>query len=137
MTQFFVKFNTKRRIRNEKENNLNVAFNKCKNNDASHEAVLREIEKKDCSDFLFVIYEPTDSTGHNSGFSFNNPRYKEAFAKADAYGFEMLEAIKARETYDSEDRLIIITADHGGINTDHGGESIQERMTFTVMNAEF
>ena len=119
------------------ENNLNVAFNKCKNDKASHEAALNEVKKADCSDFIFVIYEPTDSTGHNYGFSFNNPRYKKAFATADSYGFETIEAIKARETYETEDWLIIITSDHGGIRTDHGGESIQERMTFVVMNSEF
>ncbi len=119
------------------ENGLNVDFNKCKNDDASHEATLAEINKKDCSDFIFVIYEPTDSTGHNLGFSYNNPEYKSAFAQADAYGFEDLQAIKNRETYDTEDWLIIITSDHGGIGTGHGGESIQERMTFTVMNEDF
>ena len=48
-----------------------------------------------------------------------------------------IEAIKARETYDTEDWLIIITSDHGGIGTDHGSASIQERMTFIVANKEF
>ena len=116
------------------KNNLNVAFNKCKNDKASHEAALSEVKKADCSDFIFVIYEPTDSTGHSYGFTFNNPRYKEAFTTADSYAFETIEAIKARETYDTEDWLIIITSDHGGIGTGHGGPSIQERMTFIVMN---
>lgn len=119
------------------ENNLNVAFNKCDNDKASHEAALNEINKADCSDFIFVIYEPTDSTGHNYGFSFNNPGYKDAFKTADGYGYEDIEAIKARENYENEDWLIIITSDHGGIKTKHGDESIQERMTFTVMNADF
>lgn len=119
------------------ENGLDVAFNKCANNEASFKATLAEIGDKDCADFIFVIYEPTDSVGHNFGFSFNNPRYKKAFAKADSYGFETLQAIKERETYNSEDWLVIITSDHGGIGTGHGGESIQERMTFIVMNAQF
>ena len=116
------------------EHALPVTFNKCKNDEASHEAVLEEIKDEACSDFIFVIYEPTDSTGHGRGFSFNNPEYKEAFLQADAYGYETIEAIKARETYDTEDWLIIVTSDHGGIGTNHGKESIQERMTFAVMN---
>ncbi len=119
------------------ENSLDVNFNKCKNDKASFEATLEEIGQQDCADFIFVIYEPTDATGHSLGFSFNNPKYKKAFITADAYGFETLNAIKARETYEQEDWLIIITADHGGIGTGHGGASLQERMTFTVMNAEF
>ncbi len=118
------------------ENNLNVAFNRLKNDEASHEFTLNEVNKKDCADFIFVIYEPTDSTGHNYGFTINNPRYREAFQTADQYGFETLEAIKQRETYETEDWLIIITSDHGGIGTDHGGASIQERMTFIVANKE-
>ena len=118
-------------------NNLNVAFNKCENDAASHEAVLQEVEKADCSDFIFVIYEPTDSVGHNKGFTFNNPKYKEAFLQCEAYGYETLSAIKDRDTYESEDWLVIVTSDHGGLKLGHGKESIQERMTFAVMNKEF
>lgn len=119
------------------ENNLNVAFNKCEDDEASHSFTLQEVSKEDCADFIFVIYEPTDSTGHGKGFSYNNPEYQEAFIKSDAYGYETLSAIKARESYETEDWLIIVTSDHGGIKTNHGDESVQERMTFAVMNTEF
>lgn len=119
------------------ENKLNVSFNRCKNDAASHEFTLNEVKKADCADFIFVIYEPTDSTGHDLGFTINNPKYKEAFKTADQYGFETIEAIKARATYDTEDWLIIITSDHGGFGTGHGDASIQERMTFIVANKEF
>ena len=119
------------------KNSLNVSFNRLKNDEASHEYTLNEVSKKDCADFIFVIYEPTDSTGHNYGFTINNPRYKEAFNTADQYGFETINAIKQRATYGTEDWLIIITSDHGGIGTDHGGASIQERMTFIITNKEF
>lgn len=115
------------------KNDLAVSFNKCKNDKASLDFTLEEIEKENCADFLFVIYEQTDSAGHSFGFSYNNPRYKEAFIEIDSYGYETLKAIRERETYDSEDWLVIVTSDHGGINTDHGGDSIQERMTFAVI----
>ena len=46
---------------------------------------------------------------------------------------ESINAIKARPTYETEDWLIIITSDHGGIKRNHGKESIQERMTFAVV----
>ena len=114
---------------------LNVNFNKCENDEASHVATLAEVSSANCADFTFVIYEPTDSTGHNKGFSFNNPKYKEAFRQADEYGYETIQAIKNRSTYATEDWLIIITSDHGGIKTKHGGPSIHERMTFIVTNA--
>lgn len=118
------------------ENNLGVTFNHCKNNDASHEFVLGEVHKEDCPDFLFVIYEHTDSTGHSYGFTHNNPGYRDAFIESDKCAYETIKAIEARENYDTEDWLIIITSDHGGIGTEHGGASVQERMTFVVMNKE-
>lgn len=116
---------------------LPVTFNKCKDNDESHKAVMAEIADEACSDFLFVIYEHTDSEGHSYGFTINNPGYKEAFVESDACAYEAIKAIEARETFDTEDWLIIITSDHGGIGTGHGHESIQERMTFVVMNKEW
>lgn len=115
------------------DNNLPVNFTLSGGDDDSHKIALEEIGKADCSDFIFVIYEPTDGTGHGNGFSFNNPKYKEAFKTEDAYALEAINAIKARETYETEDWLIIITADHGGIGKGHGGDSIQERMTFSVV----
>ena len=116
---------------------LPVTFNKCKDNEASHEAVMAEIDDEACADFLFVIYEHTDSMGHNYGFTINNPGYKEAFVESDVCGYEVIKAIESRETYENEDWLIIITSDHGGIDTGHGEASIQERMTFVVMNKEW
>ena len=116
---------------------LPVTFTKCKNDNASHKEVLAEIADEACSDFLFVIYEQTDSEGHGFGFSINNPGYKKAFKEADAFGYETIKAIEARETYGTEDWLIIVTSDHGGKGTGHGHESIQERMTFAVMNKEW
>ncbi len=119
------------------QNGLGVTFNHCKNNDASHEFVLEEVGKAECPDFLFVIYEHTDSEGHSYGFTINNPDYKKAFTQSDACGYEVIKAIEDRETYATEDWLIIVTSDHGGKGTGHGKESIQERMTFAVMNKEW
>ena len=119
------------------DHGLPVSFNKCDDDAATHQAVLAEINDEACADFIFAIYEPTDSVGHNKGFTFNNPEYKDAFLNADAYGYEAIEAIKERETYETEDWLIIVTSDHGGKGTGHGKASIQERMTFVVMNKEW
>ncbi len=119
------------------ENNIDIDFNLCKNDEKTHMATMAEVKSAECADFVFAIYENTDSSGHNYGFTFNNPTYKEGFRQEDAYAFEVIKTIEARETYESEDWLIIVTSDHGGIGTDHGGESIQERMTFVVMNKEW
>ena len=119
------------------ENNIDVEFELRKNKEDIHTGAMEEITSEDCADFVFIVYEDTDSAGHDSGFSYNNPVYKDAFKTEDAYGYEVIKAIEARETYDTEDWLIIVTSDHGGVGTGHGGPSIQERMTFVVMNKEF
>ena len=119
------------------ENNIDIDFNLRKNKSDIHTGAMEEVTREDCADFVFVIYENTDSAGHDFGFSYNNPIYKNAFNKKDAYGYELIKAIEERETYDSEDWLIIVTSDHGGFGTGHGHASIQERMTFVVMNQEW
>ena len=119
------------------ENNIDIDFNLRKNKTDIHTGAIEEVTSADCADFVFIIYENTDSAGHNFGFSFNNPVYKNEFNKEDNYGYEVIKAIEARETYDTEDWLIIVTSDHGGIDTGHGGPSIQERMTFVVMNKDW
>ena len=119
------------------ENGIDVDFELCKTDSDSHLQAMNEITGEDCADFLFVIYECTDSAGHGSGFSYNNPEYKSAFLKEDAYAYDVIKAIESRETYGTEDWLIIITSDHGGFGTGHGGASVQERMTFVVMNKKW
>ncbi len=119
------------------ENNIDIDYNLRKNKSDIHTGAMEEITSTDCSDFVLIIYEDTDSAGHNSGFTFNNPVYKDGFRTEDAYGYEVIKAIEARETYETEDWLIIVTSDHGGIGTGHGGPSIQERMNFVVMNKEW
>ena len=119
------------------ENNLNVEFELRKGKKDIHTGAMEEIASEDCSDFVFIIYEDTDSAGHDFGFSYNNPEYKKSFNTEDGYGYEVIKAIEARETYETEDWLIIVTSDHGGVETGHGGPSIQERMTFVVMNQEW
>lgn len=119
------------------ENNIDIDFSLRKNNSDVHEGAMEEITGDDCADFVLIIYENTDSAGHNFGFSFNNPKYKDGFKTEDAYGYEVIKAIEARETYETEDWLIIVTSDHGGIGTGHGGASLQERMNFVVMNKEW
>ena len=119
------------------EKKLDVEFALRKDNADVHIGAMEEIESEACSDFVFIIYEDTDSAGHDYGFTYNNPKYKDAFKTEDAYGYEVIKAIEARATYDTEDWLIIVTSDHGGVRTGHGNKSIQERMTFVVMNKEW
>lgn len=119
------------------ENGINVAFNICAEDTASARTVIKDLKQDDCSDFIFAIYEGTDHAGHTFGFSTNNPIYKAGFILNDILAYRTIEAIENRDTYETEDWLIIITSDHGGFGTDHGGPTIQERMVFILANKEF
>ena len=116
------------------ENALNVSFSLCNSDTNSANTVIKNLKEENCSDFIFAIYEGTDHDGHAFGFTTNNPIYKVGFRINDVLCYRTLNAIEDRETYESEDWLIIITSDHGGFGTGHGGPSIQERMTFIVTN---
>ncbi|MCR4563227.1 MAG: alkaline phosphatase family protein [Clostridiales bacterium] len=118
------------------ENKINSVFLRAENDDGTKANVLADINKADCSDFIFLTLEYTDHNGHATGFSLDNPNYTNGFYSADETGLEFIEAIKSRKTYENEDWLILITTDHGGIRRNHGGPSVQERTTFIVSNKE-
>lgn len=118
------------------EKGLNVNMLKAGDDDGTKKNVLDDVTKADCSDFIFSIFEYCDHTGHDSGFCMNNPEIVKAFADQEETAAEVINAVKARETYDEEDWLIIITSDHGGYNSWHGGPTMQERYTFIVANKE-
>lgn len=118
------------------EKGLNVNMLKADDDNGTKKNVLDDVTKADCSDFIFSIFEYCDHTGHDSGFCMNNPEIVKAFADQEETAAEVINAVKARETYDEEDWLIIITSDHGGYNSWHGGPTMQERYTFIVANKE-
>ena len=114
------------------EKGLDVTFSDADDDIGTVENTLKDIRSLNCSDFIFTILEHTDHAGHGTGFDLDNPDYSDAFAASEKDAMEMINAIESRFTYPVEDWLIIITSDHGGFNTGHGGFTIQERMTFYV-----
>ncbi len=119
------------------EKNLNVSFNCCSGDTESANTVIKDLKNEDCSDFIFAIYEGTDHAGHKFGFSSNNPIYRAGFRLNEILAYRTLNAIESRDTYETEDWLIIITSDHGGFGTNHGGPTVQERMVFIISNKKF
>ncbi len=116
------------------ENGLAVSFKECATNVLCGAETVDQLSEADCPDFTIAIYEGTDGAGHTFGFSYDNPCYKAGFELNEKLAYSAIEAIEGRETYESEDWLIIITSDHGGFGTGHGGPSIQERMIFVAAN---
>lgn len=85
-------------------------------------------------DVIFFTLEFTDHAGHETGFGNQNEDYIKACNDADAYGYDIINSIENRSTYDNEDWLIIISTDHGGTHKQHGGQTPFERMTWLATN---
>lgn len=117
-----------------KDNNLNVSFVRSKNDKGTADTIKADVSKPDCTDFIFSTFEYCDHAGHQTGFY--NARYNNGFKKADATAEDIIRTIYARDTYETEDWLIVITSDHGGIGREHGGASIQERYTPIIVSKD-
>lgn len=114
------------------EKGLNVKFVLDNSDEEFCKDVIDDIKSPNCTDYIFAIIEHTDHCGHESGFSTKNQKYVNAYKSCEADGRAIIDAIESRETFNTEDWLIIITSDHGGFKKGHGAYTIQERMTFII-----
>lgn len=85
-------------------------------------------------DVIFSHFDNMDHVGHNSGFSTTNTEYVSAIKVIDTHIGDILTALRKRPNYANEDWLIILTTDHGGVGTTHGGASYVERNSFIILN---
>lgn len=85
---------------------------------------------------LFLHYDEIDGAGHSYGFNSTVQPYIAAIEMVDLLLGPVLEALENRPTYDQEDWLILVTPDHGGIGTSHGGNNIEERLSFFIASGE-
>jgi predicted AlkP superfamily pyrophosphatase or phosphodiesterase len=92
----------------------------------TEQAAITALQNPDL-DALFVYFDAVDLTGHSSGFNPNNPNYIAAIEGVDSHIGPILNALRSRPNYASENWLILLTTDHGGIGTGHGGGSDEER----------
>lgn len=72
--------------------------------------------------FALLHMDHVDDAGHSKGHM--TPEYLQAIAKADSLIRQVLAAIEKAGI--KESTLVMIVADHGGINKGHGGESDEE-----------
>jgi predicted AlkP superfamily pyrophosphatase or phosphodiesterase len=82
-------------------------------------------------DVVFVHLDNPDAQGHGYGSSPMVPEYAQALEIIDTQIGQVLDAVRARPTYAREDWLVVVTTDHGGLETGglaaHGGQSPEER----------
>lgn len=83
-------------------------------------AVRYILEKK--PDLGVFIYDSPDHPGHEYGYG--SEGYYANLKVLDGYIGEIIAAVKEADIYD--DTIFIVTSDHGGIGTGHGGKSMME-----------
>ena len=87
-------------------------------------------------DVIFATLEYSDHAGHSIGYGNDVDEYVGASQQVDREGYKLLQAIYERDSYQEEDWLIIITTDHGGSGSDHGGQSSEEVNTWFAVNKD-
>jgi predicted AlkP superfamily pyrophosphatase or phosphodiesterase len=78
-----------------------------------------EFISRDNPTAVFVHLLHVDHVGHGHGFHPTVSQYIEAIEHADRHVGELIQAVRERESYDSEDWLILVGTDHGGKGTTH------------------
>lgn len=87
-------------------------------------------------DAFTLYFAKVDNIGHSSGFSPSNPAYMAAIHEVDSFIGRVMTTLKSRPTYASEDWLVLITTDHGGNGTSHGGNSNVERNIWWIASGK-
>ena len=88
--------------------------------DQATEAAINRLQSSD-PDVVFLYFGQVDVAGHNHGFHPSVKEYIDAILRVDAKIEKVLAAVKQRKTFEQEDWLVIVTSDHGGKGTGHGG----------------
>lgn len=101
-------------------------------NDEQVRDIVQEKLNKENPDLLVAQFTSVLTAGKGSSFSYSSAAYKEAVQQVDAYIGELKQAVEARDTYEKEDWLIIVTSNHGGTGNSYGGDSYEERNTFSL-----
>jgi len=84
-------------------------------------------------DALFVYLGNPDETSHEHGSI--GAEYRAALAGADANVGRIVGALRARDSYDDEDWLILVSTDHGRrADGGHGGDSPEEMKIFVLLH---
>ena len=128
-------------IANSIKNNISVEYTHQIDDTATYYQILKYVSKpageekipEQDPDCIFFTLEYTDHAGHSTGYK-SNDEYIQACKDDENYGYDIIKTIEARSTYDEEDWLIVISTDHGGKGTGHGGQTSMEKLTWLACN---
>jgi predicted AlkP superfamily pyrophosphatase or phosphodiesterase len=105
-------------------------------NDLEVADAMSEILENGDYDVHFVHLDDVDGAGHSSGFSPDNPDYLDVVRVTDGYVGRLTDAIAARATRSEEDWLVVVTSDHGGLGTSHGGVAPEIRAIPLIISGD-
>lgn len=131
--KYHITFTYRQEISSAKRRKLPTNYILLEDDEKTHQSVLNRINGTS-DDAIFAIYEETDKVGHIVGHYLEQEKYMQAYYNLEKYSSEIITTIKNRPTYDSEDWMIIITNDHGGVDYNHGGRTPMEYITFCAIN---
>ena len=102
--------------------NDSVSYTKyCKNIDDIERNVFKYISKD--PKFMFIHYDSVDQIGHSYGY--DTMKYDKMVEKVDLSIGRIVNSLRKLNILDNY--TIIVTSDHGGVGTGHGGNSQVER----------
>ncbi len=87
-------------------------------------------------DCLFAYYEAVDREGHATGFSPGNSNYISSIEYMDNQIGLLMQGLKTRMNYATENWLVLLVTDHGGTSVVHGGNSWAERHIWWIASGE-
>jgi len=71
-------------------------------------------------DVMFVQLDEVDGAGHRHDYKVESKKYLKAIERSDEQVGTMVSALEKRPSFQNENWLIILSADHGGSNFGHG-----------------
>lgn len=81
---------------------------------------------------MFLHYDDVDHAGHASGYGPEFEEYILALEQVDAEIGAVLQALRSRASFQTEDWLFLVGTDHGGIGTTHGADVPECRTVFLL-----
>ncbi len=76
---------------------------------------------------VFLQFDEVDGAGHSKTYGPASPGYMESIETVDRHVGTVLDAMRKRPNFAREDWLVLVVADHGGIEKKHGGQAPEER----------
>ncbi|GAB1151017.1 MAG: hypothetical protein WStaPseu_11380 [Shewanella algae] len=109
-----------------------VVSNANKNSQQATDTVKQWLGWQNPPTAIFYYLHNTDI--HTHAYAPLHPTYQQKIRDEDQQIAQVLQALTSRPNYQDEEWLILVTSDHGGLGTGHGGQSTGERNTFLILN---